>query len=150
VQDLDTRQAALPGKPTSTVKVDNTILGAKTLLQLLFYFTCVLKIFQHHRVTVKLKKTCVLPKWATFVAIDVMREGKSPVQSKNEAIQKITPPIFFGDLSMLFGFIGFYCKWIQNYKDKIGPHHRKHAPSAITNSWQPMNSPKRPSQLSLA
>lgn len=108
-------------KPGSAVIVDDVILFAMSILQLLFYFTCVLEILQHHRVTIKLKKTRFLPKRAEFVKIDILRDGNTPAQSQNDAIRSLTTPTLFGDLSMLIGFIGFYRKWIPNYEDIIGP-----------------------------
>jgi hypothetical protein len=76
-----TRQANT-SRPGSAVIVDDVILFAKTLWKLLFYFTCVLAILKHHRVTVKLLKTRFVPKRAEFVGVDVMKEGNSPAQSK--------------------------------------------------------------------
>ena len=76
----------------SAVIIDDVILFAKTLWKLLFYFTCVLMVLQHHRVTVKLLKTRLLPKRAEFVGVNVMKEGNAPAQSKYAAITTLEPP----------------------------------------------------------
>jgi hypothetical protein len=130
-RDLRHRKAAPASKPGSAVIVDDVILFAMTILQLLFYFTCVLEVLQHHRVTVKLNKTRFLPKRAEFVGVDILRDGNTPAQSKNEAIRSLSTLKLFGDLSMLIGFIGFYRKWIPNYEDRIGPWRKimKHRPT---------------------
>ena len=95
-------------KPGSAVIVDDVILYAKTLWQLLFYFTCVLSVLQHHRVTVKLLKTRLLPKQAEFVGVDVMKEGNALAKSKYDAIDSLERPELFTDLRMLIGRIRYY------------------------------------------
>jgi hypothetical protein len=130
-RELLYKKEAPASTPGSAVIVDDVILFASSPLQLLFYFTCVLEVLQHHRVTVKLKKTRFLPTRAEFVGVDILRDGNTPAQAKNDAIRSLTTPQLFGDLSMLIGFIGFYRKWIPNYEDRIGPWRQimKHRPT---------------------
>jgi hypothetical protein len=123
-------------KPGSAVIVDDVILFAKTLWQLLFYFTCVLSVLQHHRVTVKLLKTRFLPKRPEFVGVDIMKEGNSPAKSKYDAIDSLERPELFTDLRMLIGMIGFYRHWVPLYEERIGPYRdiMKQAPNPGTSS----------------
>jgi hypothetical protein len=106
-------------RPGSAVIVDDVILFAKTLWMLLFYFTCVLSVLMHHRVTVKLWKTRLIPKRAEFVGVDVTKEGNAPAQSKYAAIDNLEQPELFTDLRMLIGMIGFYRQWIPLYEERI-------------------------------
>jgi hypothetical protein len=122
--------------PGSAVIVDDVILFAKTLWQLLFYFTCVLSVLQHHRVTVKLRKTRLLPKRAEFVGVDVTKEGNKPAQSKYATITELGRPTLFTNLRMLIGMLGFYRQWIPLYEERIGRwrEHMKKAPNPGTSS----------------
>jgi hypothetical protein len=99
-------------KPGSAVIVDDILLFARTAAALLYYLVCVLEMLQHHRVTVKLRKTRFLPSRAEFVGIDILKDGNSPAKSKYEAIEELERPEIFTDLRMLIGFIGFYRDWI--------------------------------------
>jgi hypothetical protein len=62
--------------------VDNILSFAWTAAALLYYLLCILETLQHHRVTVKLRKTHSLPSRAEFVEIDILKEGNSPAKSK--------------------------------------------------------------------
>jgi hypothetical protein len=91
---------------------------------------------QHHRVTIKLRKTRFFPPGAEFAGVDVMKEGNSPAESKHEALKGLEQPILYSDLSMLIGFIGFCRNWIPLCEEKIGrwrDHNKKRsAPGTAT------------------
>ena len=122
--------------PRSAVIVDDVILAAVNAPTLLYYYTCVLSILQHYRVTVKLRKSRFFPRRAEFVGLDVLREGNAPAQSKNEVIRQIQRPILFTDLRMLVGMIGFYRDWIPLYETRISPWRKilkaQPAPGTVT------------------
>lgn len=105
--------------PRSAVIVDDIILSARDPNTLINFLVCVLKILQHHRVTVKLKKCRFLPSTAEFVGLDIHREGNSPAKSKFEAFQKLGPPNTFTDLNMLIGCFGFYQEHIPLFETRI-------------------------------
>ena len=48
-------------KPGSAVIIDDIILFAHTVTAILYYFICMVEILQHHRVTIKLRKTKFFP-----------------------------------------------------------------------------------------
>ena len=96
----------------SAVIVDDIILAAVDPHTLLFYFSCVLEVLQHHRVTVNLRKSRFFPKRAEFVGVDVLPSGNAPAQSKNKAIKALERPITFTDMRLLIGLLGFYRNWI--------------------------------------
>jgi hypothetical protein len=118
-------------RPGSAVIVDDILLFARTAAALLYYLICVLETLQHHRVTVKLRKTRFFPGRAEFVGIDILPDGNSPAKSKYEAIEELERPELFTDLRMLIGFIGFYRDWIPLYEERIGRwrEHMKQAPA---------------------
>ena len=58
-------------RPGSAVIVDDIILFAHTASALLYYFICMIEILQHHRVTIKLRKTRFFPPRAEFVGVDI-------------------------------------------------------------------------------
>jgi hypothetical protein len=122
--------------PGSAVTVDDIILFAHTATALIYYFMCMIEIFQHHRVTIKLRKTRFFPPRAEFVGADITKEGNSPAESKYDALRGLNKPLLYSDLSMLIGFIGFCCNWMPLYKSRIGQwreHNRKRpAPRAAT------------------
>ena len=84
-------------------------------------FIGVLKVFVHHRVSIKLRKTRFLPSQVEFVGLDLLPEGNAPASSKYAAIRELSKPILFGDLHMLIGLFGFYYRWIPWYEDIIAP-----------------------------
>jgi hypothetical protein len=76
-------------KPGSAVIVDDIILFAHTVTALLYYFICMVEVLQHHRVTVKLRKTRFFPPRAEFVGVDIAKEGISPAESKHAALRAL-------------------------------------------------------------
>ena len=121
-------------QPGSAVIVDDIILFANTAAAQFYYFICVVEILQHHRTTVKLRKTRFFPSRAEFVGVDVTPTGNTPAESKYAAIRELEKPILYTDLRMLIGFIGFYRNWIPLYESRIGPwrDHMKTAPAPGT------------------
>jgi hypothetical protein len=103
----------------SAVIVDDIILSAQDEETLINYFVCILKILQHHRATVKLKKCRFFPSTAEFVGLDIHKEGNSPAKSKFEAFKNLGPPNTFTDLNMLIGCFGFYQEHIPLYEARI-------------------------------
>jgi hypothetical protein len=95
------------------------MLSARELETLINFLVCVLKILQHYRVTVKLKKCRFFPSTAEFVGLDINQEGNSPAKSKFEAFQKLGPPNTFTDLNMLIGCFGFYQEHIPLFEARI-------------------------------
>ncbi len=122
--------------PGSAVIVDDIILFAHTATALLYYFICMIEILQHHRVTIKLRKTRFFPARAEFVGVDISKDGNSPAQSKYDALKGLEKPLLYSDLSMLIGFIGFYRNWIPLYESRIGRwrdyNKKRPAPGAVT------------------
>jgi hypothetical protein len=91
----------------------------------------VLSVLQFYRVTVKLQKTRFFPKRVEFVGADVVKDGKCPAESNNEAITtKLERPTLFTDLRMLIGLIGFYRNWMLLYEMRLSAWKRilKQAP----------------------
>ena len=107
--------------PKSAVIVDDIILAAVDPYTLLFYFSCVLEVLQHHRVTANLRKSRFFPKRAEFVGVDVLPSGNAPAQSKNKAIRALKRPITFTNMRLLIGLLGFYRNWIPLYETRIAP-----------------------------
>ena len=116
--------------------VDDIILFAQTATALLYYFICMIEVLQHHRVTVKLRKTRFFPPRAEFVGVDITKDGNSPAQSKYDALKGLDRPLLYTDQSMLIGFIGFYRNWIPLYESRIGRwrdyNKKRPAPGAAT------------------
>jgi hypothetical protein len=73
-------------KPGSSIIIDDLLVFAHTPLMLMAYFTAILQVFEHHRVSIKLRKTRFLPARAEFVGLDLLPEGNSPASSKYAAI----------------------------------------------------------------
>jgi RNase H-like domain found in reverse transcriptase len=109
--------------PDSSIIIDDLLLFAKHTVPLLAYFTAVLQVFIHHRVSIKLRKTWFLPSSAQFVGQDLKAKGNAPAASKYAAIHALGRPLSFGDLHMLVGLFGFYSQWILVpwFEEKIGP-----------------------------
>jgi hypothetical protein len=81
-------------KPGSAVIVDDIILFAHSATAMLFYFICMIEIFQHYQATIKLRKTRLFPAPAEFVGADVTKDGNSPAKSKHEALKGIEKPSY--------------------------------------------------------
>ena len=98
--------------PDAKTIVDDVILYAYTVEALLQYFEAVLEILQHYRVTVKLRKCRFIQTKAKFVGMDILSQGNTPAQSKDEAFQKTTHPRSYTDLRGFIGFVGFYQEFL--------------------------------------
>ena len=108
-------------QPGSAIIIDDLMLYAKHVVVLLAYFVNILETLQHYRVSIRLRKTRFLARYAEFVGIDTMAEGNSPARSKYDSIRNLTRPMLFGDLRMLIGLFGFYSKWITWFEATIIP-----------------------------
>jgi hypothetical protein len=115
IGERPTKPTVRDPKPGSAVIEDDIILFGHTATAILCYFICMVEVLQHHRVTIKLRKTRFFPPRAEFVGVDITKEGNSPAESKYEALKGLEQPILYSDLSMLIGFIGFYRNWIPLY-----------------------------------
>jgi hypothetical protein len=51
------------------------------------------EVLQHHRVTIKLRKTRFFPARAEFVGVDITKEGNLPAESKYEALRGLEQPM---------------------------------------------------------
>ena len=76
--------------PGSAIIVDDLLAYAKNPLVLLAYYMCILHVLQHHRVSIKLRKTRFLPCSAEFVGQDLLPHGNAPASSKFPAISQLT------------------------------------------------------------
>ena len=101
--------------------VDDILLYAVTLSNLIGYFREVLQVLREHRVTVNLKKCRFCPEVAEFVGIDLRPEGNAPARSKFPGMMKLIehPPQTATDVLGLIGFFGFYQEWIPYYEVRI-------------------------------
>jgi hypothetical protein len=116
--------------PDAKTIVDEVLLYAYSVNDLLEYFEMVLVVLQHSRVTVKLRKCRFIQTIAKFVGMDILSQGNTPAKSKDEAFQKMTYPISFTDLQGFIGFLGFYQEFIPLYEVRIDPFRKllKEAP----------------------
>jgi hypothetical protein len=101
--------------------VDDVLLYAYSVNALLQYFEAVLKILQHYRVTVKLRKCRFIQTKAEFVGMDILSQGNTPAKSKDKAFHKMIYPRSFTDLRGFIGFVGFYQEFIPLYQVRIDP-----------------------------
>jgi len=117
------RLAALADLSTagSKVIVDDVLLYAKTIVELLAFFRIVLGVLRHYSATVKLKKCKFMPDRCEFVGVDVLPEGNSPAKSKHATFASIPSPESWSDLRMIIGMFGFYSQWLYNYEVRIKP-----------------------------
>jgi hypothetical protein len=79
--------------PGSAVIVHDVVLFAHTATALLHCFICMIKILEHHHVTIKLHKTRFFPLQSEFIGVNMMKEGDSPAQSKHEALKGLDRPL---------------------------------------------------------
>jgi hypothetical protein len=77
------------------------------------------EVFQHHSVTVKLRKTRFLPMRAKFVGYDLLAEGNAPSALKYGPIRALSTPKLFLDLQMIIGLLGFYQQWMPLFEPRI-------------------------------
>ncbi len=96
------------GDPGSACIIDDVIAFSHSVISLLAYLLAMFEVFQHHAVTVKLRKTRFLPIQAEFVGYDLLAEGNAPSVSKFGPIKALAAPKLFSDLRMIIGLLGFY------------------------------------------
>jgi len=107
------------GNPGSACIIDDVIAFSHSVVSLLAYLIAMFEVFQHHSVTVKLRKTRFLPMRAEFVGYDLLAEGNAPSASKYGPIRALSPPKLFSDLRMIIGLLGFYQQWMPPFEPRI-------------------------------
>ena len=85
------------------------------------YFRCFLTVLLEHHATINLKKCKWFHRRCEFVGIDITPEGNRPAESKYHAFEAIQRPQTWHDLRMIFGFFGFYAKYLPLYETRIKP-----------------------------
>ena len=107
------------GDPGSACIIDDVIAFSHSPITLLAYLIAMFEVFQHHSVTVKLRKTRFLPTRAEFVGYDLLADGNAPSVSKHGPIKALGPPKLFSDLRMIIGLLGFYQQWMPPFEPRI-------------------------------
>jgi hypothetical protein len=111
-------------KAGSQVIVDDVLLYAPDPPTLFRFLAKVLRVLQHHCVTIKLKKTKWLEPQLQFVGRDISADGNSPALSKFAAFRDLPPPTSWTELRMIIGMFGFYQAWLERYEFRIRIYRR--------------------------